>query len=305
MFRHRIANVYRSFPKFRGKGRLGILIGQALTKLNFHAEPIVAVRMRNGTLMEIDVRSRTEQWAYWTGEYDAEIITRLSACLPQGCVVFDIGANVGFYSIALGPVVRSLQGTVHAFEPVEANYHRLMKCIALNGLGSVIYPHKIALGDEEGTVDMYMDVRGNAQTGNAVMCSGQFVAENTMPRSCTARIARLDAFVGEIGVTRCDMIKIDVEGAELLFLRGGTEFLTKCRPIIYGEFNSYWMNQFSHSFVDVANLVKSWEYRIFIQEKHGVQFKECLHAEVGMENALLCPSETAIDVLRRLGITGV
>ena len=49
--------------------------------------------------MRIDVRSRTETWAYWTRRYDSDVIAKLGGCLEKEFVVFDVGANVGFYSI--------------------------------------------------------------------------------------------------------------------------------------------------------------------------------------------------------------
>jgi hypothetical protein len=100
--RNSIAYLSRSTPYFRGKRHLGNVISHLLTNFNNNQECISKVKMRDGTSMRLDVRSRTEQWSYWTGAYDNDIISRLSNCLKEKCIVFDVGANIGFYSVPLG-----------------------------------------------------------------------------------------------------------------------------------------------------------------------------------------------------------
>ncbi len=251
--------------------------------------------------MRIDVRSKTEQWAYWTGEYDTDVISRLATCLQEHCTVFDVGANIGFYSIALGKNLAGLNGKLHAFEPVPNNYARLQECINLNQLGNTITAHNIALGSEEGMIELYMVTDNNASTGNAVVLKEKVITEDKLKGNATARITQLDSYVQEQGIEACHLIKIDVEGAEVMFLRGGESFLSKTRPIIYGEFNPHWLKQFGHSFLDVVNIVKPWDYRIFKQQK-GVRFTEVMQPEVGLADILLCPAETPNSVLSELGI---
>jgi FkbM family methyltransferase len=52
-------------------------------------------------------------------------------------------------------------------------------------------------------------------------------------------------------IHRCDVIKVDVEGADLLVLRGGARTIEKFRPVILAEFNPYWMRQIGQSVDDV------------------------------------------------------
>lgn len=300
-FRNELANSFRRLPPFRGKGRLGVAIGRPLIHAGDDADSIAEITMRDGTLMRIDVRSRTEQWAYWTGEYDAQIIPLLAACLSEGCTVLDVGANIGFYTIALGKTVRKLHGILHAFEPVRSNFERLMDCVALNAMESTISAHNIALGEEEGIIELHMESQGNASTGNAVMIKGKVGTENQLANNSSAQITRLDTFAREQKLESCDLIKIDVEGAEVMFLRGGNGFLSKHRPIIYGEFNPYWMAQFGHSFLDVVSIVGQWEYRYFKQVDHA-SFTEVKNPTEGMRDMLLCPLETSDEVLKKLGV---
>jgi hypothetical protein len=57
------------------------------------------------------------------------------------------------------------------------------------------------------------------------------------------------------------VIKLDIEGSELVFLRGATNVITRCRPLILGEFNSAYMPRFGHTFLDVGQWYKPWTTR--------------------------------------------
>ena len=257
-----MAAFLRSMPRFRGKARLGVALGRMLPEPRHQAGPST-VRMKDGSLMSLDYTKSAERFAYWTGEYDSEIMRRLAACLRDGSIVFDVGANVGCWSIALGRKLRPLHGTLYAFEPVPGNFVCLQQVIALNNLEQVVRPFHFALGDEEGEIDLHLE-ESNAdplRTGNAVMVkrgSGGMPAANVK-----ATIRRLDNFAEKEGLDECSLIKVDIEGAEVMFLRGGASFLRKSRPVIYGEFNAHWIKALGYSFRDVVDLVAPWGYRFY------------------------------------------
>lgn len=299
-FRNSISALSRSLPYFRGKRRLGIEISRLLTNYTSDQECITTVQMRDGSLMQLDVRSGTEQWSYWTGDYDNSTISKLSSCLKEQFVVFDIGANIGFYSVALGRRLKALNGIIYAVEPVKTNFDRLTTNILLNNLGSVVLAHNIALGDEEGTIEICMANDNNSKTGNAVIVKGK-IPDDYFDVRTKARITKLDIFAKEYKIEACHLIKIDIEGAEVMFLRGATSFLSQHRPIIYGEFNNFFMPKFGCSFLDVVDIVAPWDYRFFKQTKQGY-FIEVKQPEADLENVLLAPSEISNSVLTRLGV---
>jgi FkbM family methyltransferase len=294
-----LSSAFRALPHFRGKSRAGVAIGRLLTDIDDDEDCIVTIRMRDGSFMRIDMRSRTEEWAYWTGDYDGEIMSRLRTCLTPGCAVLDVGANVGFYSIALGKTVKALGGTLYAFEPVASNWKRIEQAVVLNGLEQTVRPFNIALGDRNGSIQMFMEQDNRASTGNAIIITDN-VADQ-LSQNVTARITKLDTFAEEQNIQSCHLIKIDVEGAEVMFLRGGLGFLRKHRPIIYGEFNAYWLKKFGGSFMEVVEILKPLDYRFF-KETEGSEFLELSQPAEGDENVLLAPAETSSSVLRELGV---
>ncbi|WP_319421888.1 FkbM family methyltransferase [Pleurocapsa sp. FMAR1] len=298
--RNSIAYLSRSTPYFRGKRRLGNTLSRFLTNLNNDQQCITKVRMQDGTSMQLDVRSRTEQWSYWTGLYDNDIISRLSSCLKEKCVVFDVGANIGFYSVPLGRKLQTLNGKLYAFEPVKSNFDCLETNILLNNLEKTVIAHDIALGDDEGIIEISMENENNSSTGNAVISKGE-IPTSYFGITSKAHLTRLDTFVKKANIKNCHLIKIDVEGAEVMFLRGGASFLSQTRPIIYGEFNNYFLPKFGASFMDVVDIVSSWNYRFFQQKKSG-HFIEIKQFKPDLEHIILAPSETPNSILNKLGV---
>lgn len=297
-----LSSAFRLLPDFRGKSRSGATIGRWLTDMDDEKDCLATIRMRDGSIMRVDVRSRTEEWAYWTGDYDGAIIARLRTCLTPGCVVLDVGANVGFYSISLGNTLKTIGGKLFAFEPVPSNVKRIEETISLNGLEKTVRTFNVALGNEEGFIELAMENDHGATTGNAVMITDTIADE--IPPNVTAAITRLDLLAEEQKIESCRLIKVDIEGAEVMFLRGAAGFIRAHRPIIYGEFNSYWIKRFGCSFLDAVALLAPIGYRFFKQTSQG-EFAELVQPKDGDEDLLMAPLETPVSTLRELGVTGL
>jgi FkbM family methyltransferase len=284
--RDRIAPAIRALPTFRGKGPLIRLLSRVLVSPGEDGS-LAQVRMKDGSLLILDVRGSTEATAYWAGGYDTEVIRRLSGLLEPGAVVLDVGANVGFYTVPLARRLSALGGHLYAFEPIPSNFRRLQDVIQLNGLAEAASAFCLALGDREAEVEFWLDDRDPAGTGNAVLVQGT-VGER-LTANTPAVMTPLDAFALKHGIGRCDLIKVDVEGAELLFLQGAQQFLQKTRPVIFGEFSAYWMAQFGYSFGDVDAFVRPWGYDFYC--KRGRSDFEPMKEGEQAENVLLVPPE--------------
>jgi FkbM family methyltransferase len=238
-----VARILRTAPPFRGKARLGRLIGTPRASL-------AQVRMRDGSLMKIDLRSPTERDAYWTGEYEGGVVRRLARMLPVDSVVLDVGANIGFFTVGLA---HGAGARVYAFEPMPANLERLRENVAANDLGERVVVTRVALGVGPGEVWLAPEP-GEADTGNAAQ------ADPGADGAVRVEVRSLDAVAEELAIDRCDLVKIDVEGAELEVLRGGESFFRRFRPAIYAELNRYWMSHFGWTEQDLLALVAPWGY---------------------------------------------
>ena len=215
---------------------------------------IVHAPMDRGYRMILDLDSPEQRAAFVDRDYEPAMMNRCFQLLPRDGVALDIGAHVGLVSCALGAHVKVAGGKVFGFEPVRANYERLLENVSLNGLENTVYVQRVALGAEKG--ELRMHVVPGSRTNNAVgenMLSEENrrnIAQNR-PGNEVAPLVRLDDWAHEHPPDRCDLIKIDVEGAELKVFEGGRRLLQRFRPAILAEFNPYWMRQIHQSFEDV------------------------------------------------------
>ena len=291
-----LGRISRRFPPNRVSSRLGRIFTRLCVRPATNS--IGEVKMQDGTRMILDARSRTESGAFWTGERDSGDIDFLKVCASFGTTGLDIGANVGLIAVPLARYLRDQGGgKIVAFEPVVANYERLKTIAELNGVTAYLFPHNVALGDVEGEIEMAHETLYGNVTGNAVQTN--VLTDTTGYSLSMVRVVPLDSFAQEIGLEQVDFIKIDIEGAELLCLRGAQNLLQRCRPIIYGEFNSSSMPAFGHTFLDVAALIAPWDYKIFAFVGR-LKLVEILEPQVGMGNAVLVPSEKSDELLRRI-----
>jgi FkbM family methyltransferase len=294
--RNSLAFLLRTLPPFKGKWRVGLAFQAALLDARREGDCVVDFRMRDGTHMRIDLRSAAERTAFWTGEYDRDALRRITAFLRPGAVVLDVGANVGFYSVALGARLRPLGGKVFAFEPVPANFRRLVEVIRRNGLAEVVHPLNLALGAQAGDLELAMDCRLGATSGNAVALCG------TVRGTATARahVRPLDEAAAELGIRRCQFIKIDIEGGEHGFFQGGLSFLRQHRPVIFCELNAQRMGQFGWTFEDLVELLAPLGYRVY--RRAGRQYRPATAAGKPLEDVFLVPADGPHDEasLRRL-----
>jgi FkbM family methyltransferase len=294
-FCNKLGSLSRSLPHFRGKNKLMMSLLPLLIDDSIEAECIKTIKMSNGSLMLIDLRN-FEKEAFFTGLYEPEIMDFLSSILKPNSIVFDVGANIGFYSISLGTKLKKVLNTskIYAFEPVQTNFQRLKHLIELNELTEIVTPFNIALGNTKGEIPLRLEGKGS--TGNAFWVRGDL--ETIDQPNQLSSITKLDNFVKENNIKKCDLIKVDIEGAELDFLRGGVEFINKCRPIILSEFNPYFVKSFGYSFKDIFDLVSPWRYTLYEKsrfKKSLIPIKNILSPQQ-IINVVIIPEEKINDI---------
>jgi FkbM family methyltransferase len=170
------------------------------------------------------------------GHYDQSLFDALPV-KPAGKVFWDIGAHVGYHSLAFA----ALGAEVLAFEPNVTNVERLEMNLKRNPkLAALIRHLAVAVSDSDGTMTFSQsdDLRGASMGGHldrALPPLSKAEYEQAQFKAVTVPTVRIDTLVDTRGEKPPDIIKIDVEGAEELVLRGGTKLLATRRPILLLE----------------------------------------------------------------------
>ena len=149
----------------------------------------------------------------------------------------DIGANMGFYSLALSAENPTL--TVESFEPQPKVFAILSKNIHLNNFSSRIETHNKGLGDAKGELTMYIPKftgTGGASFKNLHEDEGE-ATQIKVP------VNVLD----EVLKTQPDLIKLDVEGCEFNVILGADKIISLLKPTIMVELLRKWMKPFGHT----------------------------------------------------------
>jgi FkbM family methyltransferase len=140
----------------------------------------------------------------------------------SGDVVIEAGANLGSLTVPLARLVGA-SGRIIAFEPQRSVFHLLCANVALNSLENVECLWK-ALGSAAG--EIVVPVLNQDQTTNF---GGLGLGEHQ--RGERVPVATIDS----LELSRCALIKADVEGMELEVFRGAVQTLERCQPILYFE----------------------------------------------------------------------
>lgn len=148
----------------------------------------------------------------WLGTYEADYQAALRQVIAPGSIVYDVGANVGFFTLAFSTLVGS-SGHVYAFEPDARNVRLLRRHLALNKICNVTVV-QAAVADRFGLVGF---------EANRI----------ERPRSSAARYIvptiSLDGF-SAAGHPAPDFVKMDVEGAECDALAGAKTIFATSKP---------------------------------------------------------------------------
>lgn len=189
------------------------------------------------------------------GTYEPEDSPFLLEAAKGAQVVFDIGANAGFYSLHWASRLAS-DGVIHAFEPVPSTYGRLAHNVTLNNLGRVIRTNNFGLGDEMKSVSIFLP-----EFSGSGAASMKDLHPDETSIQVEVRIDTLDSYFQGAGLSRLDLAKIDVEGAELLVLKGGQKTLAQAKPLLFMELLRKWSKPFGYHPNDVVSMLGEMGYR--------------------------------------------
>jgi FkbM family methyltransferase len=180
-----------------------------------------------GARLSLDLRTEKD---YWLGTYEVELQSAVADLVKPGMVAFDIGANIGYVTLLLSQAVGA-EGQVFAFEALPANLERLSTNLKLNGLGARVNVVPGAVVDCSNPVQFLVGPSGGM--GKADGSAGR--QEVTYSQTIEVTGIGLDEFVYEEGNPVPQIVKMDIEGGEVLALPGMRRLLLEAQPILLLE----------------------------------------------------------------------
>jgi FkbM family methyltransferase len=166
---------------------------------------------------------------YWLGTYEPELQTALRDLVPIGAIIYDVGANIGYVSLLLAKAAGPA-GHVYAFEALPDNAERWCRNIELNGMSDRMSLYAGAVTQAAGPVRFLVHASGGM--GKAAGSAGR---SDRYQSEVTVDVISLDEFVYGQGNPPPQVVKMDIEGGEVLALPGMRRVLAEARPLMLME----------------------------------------------------------------------
>lgn len=187
----------------------------------------ITAGLLQGYRMFLDLHQEKD---YWLGMYEVELQDAIRDLVKPGMIAYDVGANVGYITLIFARQVEA-NGHVFAFEPLPQNISRLRQNIELNELTERVTLYPGAVIDQSRQVEFW--VGPSDDMGKVAGSAGR---QNVLYQShiSVSGIA-LDEFVFQQGNLAPDVVKMDIEGGEVLALMGMKGILAEKQPLVFLE----------------------------------------------------------------------
>lgn len=197
---------------------------------------------------------------YITGSSEIPVQKELARLLSAGNVFYDIGANVGFFSLIAAKLVGSA-GLVYAFEPVAENAASIRENASLNN-----HRNLLLLDVAVGKVSENAELLLTGWDGGSSLSSS--VVKPSDPRlKRNVRVVALDDIIEQEKLRPPNVVKIDVEGVELDVIQGMTKTIANSKPVLLYEIDDGDKASFERRWTELDSFVAEFGYKIVHLEK--------------------------------------
>lgn len=214
--------LYRFKPLARLiRGSINASVGEGLSEVEIAAGDL------QGYKILLNLKAEKSRWL---GTYEPELAEAVREFVRPGMTVYDVGANIGYVSLLLAQAAGPT-GRIFAFEALPANAERIRRNIELNHLAGRIQlvPQAVADRSAELTFYVHQSVGMGKVAGSAGRPAEQYQAE------IQVQSLSLDEFVYQQRNPAPQIIKMDIEGGEVLALPGMKRILQEHHPALLLE----------------------------------------------------------------------
>jgi len=233
------------------------------------------------TMLGARYRLRSKARPRTAGDRDYAVLQTLAR--GKRCIL-DVGANVGLTSLVMSATMAA-DGLIYAFEASEQGCYLIRDHIALNGLNGRVQVINALITERSGhTIDFY----GDAASGSASIIPGYLAHNRPLQKATLA----LDDFINGMDIAP-ELIKIDIEGAELKALAGLTRTLQTIRPLVFVELHAWGDVTVSGTAAGVLELLQPLDYDMVYLRTKEIVTDPAILADRGRCHVVLCPRESS------------
>jgi len=249
-------------------------------------KPLFHHLSNGGVLLLVAKHSFTHCFYPGVDQYEPDVRAALQYFLKLGNVFLDCGANIGYFSVLANNIVGET-GKVVSIEANPVTFSLLEANLKTNNFG---IPVHCALTSESGEVELFMPTEGG-DVYSSLRKGGLVSGESIQSFKVLGRT--LDNIVEELSLSKVDVVKIDIEGAEFDVLKSAYNLLSHFRPIVITEYGTNTWPKFGATPENLKDLaqVHSYQIRIFdLKNKNLIPITESTWLS-GYANIILVPEE--------------
>jgi FkbM family methyltransferase len=225
-----------------------------LLKLTGDYNKTYVKRIHNGFVIRVNPTDHIQRQVFWYGYYEKKCILTWESFIEPGNTVFDIGANIGYYSLIAS--LKAQHGSIYAFEPYQNHYNELLLNSSLNQLNN-IKALNVAVSNSKQKLQLFVSAEDN--TG----MTGLAQPENFSGHTEVVNAISLDEWIKEGQLKKPDIIKMDIEGGEWIALQGMQMILRDVKPVVFIEIASSLLSKFGKQASDIYNFMNEFGYQAY------------------------------------------
>jgi FkbM family methyltransferase len=237
-----------------------------IKRIEITSEGVVLVSIRDVKML---LREGDKRVAYAMalnfGSYESNELSLIFDLVKNSKNVLDIGANCGWFALELAK--KYSDKNIYCFEPVFEIYSVLQANIKLNEFPN-IYSFNYGMSDNLTEQEMFFN------NSDSAVSSMKNICESVNTKKRLAKFSSVDKFKSD-NKLKIDFLKCDVEGAELLVLRGALETIIADKPIIFAELVRKWTKHFSYHPNDLINFLNELGYKSFVVDLEKPALRLC------------------------------
>ena len=201
-----------------------------------------------------------QQQLFWYGYYEKTLGDLLKRILQPGDVFLDIGANIGYFSLLAAN--KEPTSKIFSFEPVKNLLQKLEKNISVNNFRNITAVNA-AISDTIEEKELFVSAADNSGM------SSFHPPENYSGTKEKVKVVTIDSWFKTAGLSKIDLIKLDIEGSELAALKGMQEVLQIFKPVVIAEINPETLGLFNLTPADVYEYLTNLDFTGYLITESG------------------------------------